>query len=236
MKDKKQEFGNKTFKRMRRFSQISARGAVEQRPKHRYARFQLIIQQTRPTTTNGSWVHRFVEIVIFPRNVPTYIPATCTYARAATINSLKKRGGGGGAEGGHSSAPWSMVPSTMISILGSIPGLRHFFLLFHPTFFHRSTISDRLRFELRAHGLRRLLIIFLHLVGGRRVPNGIASGWDQVPMGSGEPSRVLFCFPAVLENIPRNSCFHHMETSTDKWLRVHTLVDYARHALSSAVQ
>jgi len=29
------------------------------------------------------------------------------------------------------------------------------------------------------------LIIFLHLVGGSRVPNGVRSGWDQVRVGAG---------------------------------------------------
>ena len=46
--------------------------------------------------------------------------------------------------------PRSMVPSTITLMLGSIPGLRRFILFLHPT------ISDRLRFALRAHGLRRL--------------------------------------------------------------------------------
>ena len=38
---------------IRKFSQISARGGVEQRPRDRYALFHLLIQQTRPTTKNG---------------------------------------------------------------------------------------------------------------------------------------------------------------------------------------
>ena len=52
--EKKQGYGRKTHKRIRRFSQISAREGVEQRPKYRYAMFQLITQPTRPTTVNGN--------------------------------------------------------------------------------------------------------------------------------------------------------------------------------------
>ena len=59
-----------------------------------------------------------------------------------------------------------------------------------------------------------MLIIFLHLVGGNRVPNGITPGWDQVRMGSGETSRVLFCFRASMENVPSFFFFSHMEDST----------------------
>ena len=51
-------------------------------------------------------------------------------------------------------APRSMVPSTMISMLGSLPGLRRVFLSLHPTIFYRSTISHRLRFALRAQRSR----------------------------------------------------------------------------------
>ena len=32
----------------------------------------------------------------------------------------------------------------------------------------------------------------MHLVGGSSVPNGITSGWDQVRVGSGEPSGGFF--------------------------------------------
>ena len=60
----------------------------------------------------------------------------------------------------------------------------------------------------------------LHLVGGSRVPNGITSGWNQVRMGSGEPIRVLFCFAALMENIPRKIYIYHMT-----W---RTLQDYDR--------
>ena len=41
-------------------------------------------------------------------------------------------------------------------MLDSISGLRRFFFSCHSTIFYRSTISDRLRFALHAHGLRRL--------------------------------------------------------------------------------
>ena len=59
------------------------------------------------------------------------------------------------------------------------------------------------------------LITILRHVGGSRVPNGITSGWDQVRMGSGEPSRVLFYFSALMENIPRNLFIYHMENSAE---------------------
>ena len=58
----------------------------------------------------------------------------------------------------------------------------------HPTTFDRSTISDRLRFALRAHGLR---IVFLHLVGASKVPNEITSGWDQVRVEYGSRQMLL---------------------------------------------
>ena len=63
----------------------------------------------------------------------------------------------------------------------------------HPTSFNRSTIPGRLRFALRAHGLWRLkrLIIFLHLVGGSRVPNRITRGWDQVRVDYGGRQKLL---------------------------------------------
>ena len=54
------------------------------------------------------------------------------------------------------------------------------------------------------------LIIFLHLVGGSRVPNGITSGWDQVRVEPGKPiyNKDLFSFLAlyiyIMENMPRN--------------------------------
>ena len=107
-------------------------------------------------------------------------------------------------------APGSMVPSTMISMLGFNTRVATLF-----SFFHRTILTVR-RF-LTVYGSRFALtasggswggqIIFLHLVGGNRVPNGITSGWDQVRMGSGEPSRVLFCFPALMENISRKLFF-----------------------------
>ena len=78
----------------------------------------------------------------------------CTYTYA-TINSLKTTWRGREVEG--DIALRSKVSSTMILMLGSIPGLGRFFFSSHPTIFYRSTISDRLRFALRAHGLRRLL-------------------------------------------------------------------------------
>ena len=37
-------------------------------------------------------------------------------------------------------------------------------------------------------------------------------------MGSGEPSWVRFCLPAVMENIPRKLCIYHMENSTAPFL------------------
>ena len=52
-KNEKARIRKEKHKRIHRLSQISARGGVEQRLKDRYALFQLITQQTRPTTTKG---------------------------------------------------------------------------------------------------------------------------------------------------------------------------------------
>ena len=49
----------------------------------------------------------------------------------------------------------------------------------HPTIFDRSTVSDRLRLARRAHGLWEQ-----------------GAKWDYIRVGSGEPSRSLFCFTA----------------------------------------
>ena len=70
----------------------------------------------------------------------------------------------------------------MILMPGSIPGLRRFFFL-HPTMFDRSTISDRLRFALRAHGLRQLL----RKANSICAPCGREQGakWDHIGVGSG---------------------------------------------------
>ena len=36
------------------------------------------------------------------------------------------------------------------------------------------------------------LIILLHFVDGNSVPNGILSGWDQVLVGSGKPTKNMY--------------------------------------------
>ena len=85
-------------------------------------------------------------------------------------------------------APRSM-PRTMVMMLGSNPGLRRFFYV------RRFLTVYGSRFALKGSGGScGGLVICLHLVGGSRAPNGIASGWDQVRAGSGEQSRGLFCF------------------------------------------
>ena len=68
------------------------------------------------------------------------------------------------------------------------------FYFSHPMILDRSTISDRLRFALRPHGLRR----FLRRTGYIFAPCGWEQGakWDHIRVGLEEPSRGLFCFPA----------------------------------------
>ena len=76
------------------------------------------------------------------------------------------------------------------------------------------------RFALTASGGScRGLILFLHLVGGSRVLNGITSGWDQVRMGPDGIRRAKkgpVSFSRFNgENIPRKLFFYHIEDSTD---------------------
>ena len=40
--------------------------------------------------------------------------------------------------------------------------------------------------------------------------------YREVRMGSGEPRRVLFCFPVSMENVPRNLSIYRREDSTAK--------------------
>ena len=103
-------------------------------------------------------------------------------------------------------APRSMVPSTMILMLVRFPGCDGFFL--RRTILNFSTNFDRLRFTLRAHGLRRLLRTANYI----SAPCGWEQGakWDQVRVGSGEPSRGLLCFPAFLGEYS-----HGIENSTE---------------------
>ena len=91
----------------------------------------------------------------------------------------------------------------MISILSSTSGLQRFFVILHPMILivRRFLTFYGLRFALTASGGScGGPLIFLHLVGGSRVLDGITYyGWDQVRVGSGKPKRGLLCFPAFYE-------------------------------------
>ena len=119
-------------------------------------------------------------------------------------------------------APRSMVPNTMVLMLGSIRGLRCFCFFGIRRFLNRSTSSDRLRFELRALTAPGAscagLIIFLIPAPCRREQGAKR---DRIRVGScpggirrGKKGPVLFS-RFLMENIPRNFCMHNIENSTE---------------------
>ena len=129
-------------------------------------------------------------------------------------------GGGGGCN----IAPRSMVHSFINMALGSIPRCCDVFFFLAIGDFTNLRNFDRLRFALRAHGLRRLLRRANYI----SAPCGWEQGakWDHIRVGSGLGGirgankglfsfPASFCFPLVfMGNIPRTFYFYTVEDST----------------------